>query len=235
MSTGFLMFPIGYAPTNDGAVVPGGKLTFSRTGTSTAQNTYNVSTLGGGNENSNPVVLNAEGYLDTKVYGDPTTGFKYRVTFTDANDVQIWQVDDVTMGAADAYALGGVAASSFPQVQTGSFTATITGHASNPTGTVKYTINGTNVKLYRDGTEISDTSNSTSMTLTGLPAACQPAGARQVPCILTDNSVNVSGKAVLAAGSGTITFGMGAGLSTTGFTSSGSKGIATGWEINYSL
>jgi hypothetical protein len=120
-------------------------------------------------------------------------------------------------------------------VQTGSFTATITGHASDPTGTIKYTITGTNVKLYRDGTEISGTSNSTAMTLTGLPAACQPSGPRQVLCVLTDNSINVLGKAVLASGSGTITFGMGAGLATTGFTGSGTKGIGTGWEINYSL
>lgn len=120
MSDGMLLFPIGYAPTSDGAVVPGGKLHFTRTGTSTAQDTYSDSALN--SANANPVVLNAEGYLDTKIYGDPDTGFNYRVRLTDANDVEIWSVDDVSC-AVDATQLGGVASSDFARLsQNNTFT-----------------------------------------------------------------------------------------------------------------
>lgn len=115
MSTGFLIFPIGYAPTDNGAVIPNGKLTFSRTGTSTLQNTYSDSALTV--PNANPVVLNAEGYLDTKIYGDPSTGFNYRIKFTDSADVQIWQVDDVTV-TVDAATIDGIDSTDLARLST---------------------------------------------------------------------------------------------------------------------
>src|SRR5688572_22800480 len=102
MSTGSLLFPLGYVPLDDnGNPVPSGTLTFARTGTSTAQDTYSDSTLD--TPNANPVVLNSAGRLTTKVYGNPTSGFDYRVTLATAAAVQVWQFDDVKVdGAASA-------------------------------------------------------------------------------------------------------------------------------------
>lgn len=229
MSTGFLMFPVGYAPTNDGAVVPGGKLTFSRTGTSTLQDTFTDSSLTPGNENSNPVVLNPEGYLDTKVYGDPTTGFKYRIKFTDANDVQIWQHDDVNVIGDD-----------LTTIVEGSFTGTLTGYASGPTGTVSYKViadaSGVGKKCtLRIAADITGTSNATTMTMTGLPAAVSPTVNVRVLCDLFDNSGSYVGVAVISASGTTITFAIDQPFVSNGFTNSGTKGLSSGWQIDYDL
>lgn len=117
MAQGSLLFPVGYTPMDGGAAVASGKLYFYRTGTTTAQNTYSDSALS--SANANPVVLNSEGYLDTKVYGDPGSGYKYRVRLTDSADTQIWQVDDVlaaptqTNGSFTAAVRGGSTAGTY--------------------------------------------------------------------------------------------------------------------------
>jgi hypothetical protein len=85
---------------DNGNPVPGGKLIFTRTGTSTPQDTYSDSTLL--TPNSNPVVLNSAGRITTKIYGNPATGFDYRVAFTTSADVAVWSpVDDVTVDVPD--------------------------------------------------------------------------------------------------------------------------------------
>jgi len=227
MSTGSLLFPVGYAPLDGGAAVPSGKLYFSRTGTATAQDTYTDSALT--TANSNPVELNAEGYLDTLVYGDPSTGFDYRVKFTTSADVQIWQVDDVVVDGADT--------ASFTS---GSFTGTVTGYATPPTGTVTYRVFGSSdgtgktVTLYI-ASAITGTSDATAMTMTGLPAAVTPSIAVSVPTIVTDNGTVVIASASIAAAGTTITFACDQPFSSTGFTASGTKALAAGWTISYPM
>jgi hypothetical protein len=82
-------------PLNGSVGVPLSKLTFSRTGTSTAQNTYSDSALT--TPNANPVVADANGVFG-KIYLDAGTGFDYRVKWTTSADVLIWQEDDIKAG-----------------------------------------------------------------------------------------------------------------------------------------
>lgn len=82
-------------PLNGSVGVPLSKLTFSRTGTTTAQDTYTDSALTTPNEN--PVVADANGMFP-KIYLDPSTGYDYRVKWTTSADVLIWQEDDIKAG-----------------------------------------------------------------------------------------------------------------------------------------
>jgi hypothetical protein len=120
---------------------------------------------------------------------------------------------------------------------TGTFTGTLTGMASATTGTMTYTISGNIATLYMGF--INGTSNSTSFTITGLPAALQPATLSPfVPAMTLDNGGAILGGAALSPGSGTITMQrdvLATGLfSATGWTASGSKGT-NGATITYSL
>lgn len=286
------------SPLTLGVVAAGSKLTFSRTGTSTAQNTYSDSALT--TPNANPVIADSGGTFG-KIYLDPSTGFDYRVKWTTSADVLIWQEDDIKAGstASASYRLtdaaptlylvetdaaannghwritlngeqlsidvGNDAESSWVQaltidrtlnvvdsinvkatalqqngtaiIQTGTFTGTPTGGSSPSTGTVNYTITNGNIVTLRAASAIVVNSTSTAFTMTGLPAALQPA-ATLVSCPVVSGNVtpqNNSGMASLTA-SGTITFYMGSPLSTTGFANDGNpKGTPLGWTITYRL
>ncbi len=124
---------------------------------------------------------------------------------------------------------------------TGSFTATLTGFASNPTGPVYYRIvNGVCSLVTALGGSILATSNAATMTMTGLPTVCFPGGGPRVPCMLENNSLpDILGEAVVG-NTGVITFQISTGTSpiqcaSNGFTSSGTKGIQQGWTITYPL
>jgi hypothetical protein len=134
---------------------------------------------------------------------------------------------------ATGYFLNGVSI-----VQSGTFTGTVTGVTTTVTGTMTWVQNGNEVTIYSPA-GMSGTSNSTSMTMTGLPSALQPVGTQIVPCSLEDNSANVLGAATVSAG-GTITFsrsvvsGTAVTLSATGFTASATKGLNE-TQFTYSL
>jgi hypothetical protein len=120
-------------------------------------------------------------------------------------------------------------------LQSGTFTATLaTGYATPPTGTVAYRITGKSVTLFANPA-ITGTSNANVLTLTGIPAAAQPAQTVTVPCFVTDNAIQVIATCNLSSGSGTLTFGMGAGFSVTGFTTTGTKGLQSGFTVTYPL
>lgn len=126
-------------------------------------------------------------------------------------------------------------ASDLIDAQTGSFTGTLTGFAVNPTGTINFAITGNHCTLYNDGALISATSNATSMTMTGLPAAVQPANATTVGCeALRDNSINANSGAATISGA-VVSFLIGNPKSGSGFTALGDKGVGTGWSITYPL
>jgi hypothetical protein len=74
-----------------GVRLPGAKLYFYQSGTSTPQNTYTDIDLSVAHEN--PVVADSEGAF-APIYLDPSLPH-YRVKLTTADDVQIWQIDDV--------------------------------------------------------------------------------------------------------------------------------------------
>lgn len=71
--------------------LPGAKLTFSQTGTSTLQDTYQDEALT--TPHANPVVADANGVFEP-IYLDPTLP-NYRVKLTTSADVLLYQVDDV--------------------------------------------------------------------------------------------------------------------------------------------
>lgn len=122
----------------------------------------------------------------------------------------------------------------FPGISGQLFTGTLTGMTATTNLAVKYIIDSRSVvTLSVAGT---GTSNSTSMTMTGLPTQIiPPTVGSTVPCLLTDNgTTNLIGWATVNT-AGTITFGLGANPNTTGFTAAGTKGLPSGWTITYPL
>lgn len=216
MARGALLLPPGYHPLIDGAVVPSGKLAFYQTSTTTPQSTYTDANLSV--SNSNPVQLNANGGLDTLVYGDPSLS-RYRLRIYSSADVLLDTHDDLLVWGADT-----------ANYSEGSFTGTITGCTTSPTGTVNYRIfanssgTGKFVILYIDSA-ITGTSNTTALTLTGLPAAVTPVTTRYSHgTIATDNGASVQAFAHVTSG-GAVVFYTDDPLSTTGWTNSGTKGV----------
>lgn len=77
----------------DGAPLAGGKLYFYAAGTSTPKDTFTDSALTPGQENPNPIILNASGFADDPIYGSAAG---YKVDLTDADDVAVagWPRDN---------------------------------------------------------------------------------------------------------------------------------------------
>lgn len=109
----------------------------------------------------------------------------------------------------------------------GTFTGVLTGLTASVNASVSWVRQGSIVVMTISGT---GTSNSTSLTMTGLPSNLQPATLRQlIPCNVEDAGANTSGLADVPAGSGTITFyritvATGA-WNATGYTATGTKGL----------
>ena len=80
-----------------GIVMPGGKLYFYVTGTTTPAITYSDQNLS--TPNANPVVANGAG-LFPSIFLNPSV--TYKVTLTDASDDQIWTADPVSGGLTNA-------------------------------------------------------------------------------------------------------------------------------------
>lgn len=108
-------------------------------------------------------------------------------------------------------------------ILSGTFTATLTGCTTAPTATVNYTIRDSIAVLNLPS--LTATSNSTSCTLTGLPAILQPlTQTSNVPVAISDSGTySLNAAMSIAPGSGTMTLSKAG--STTGFTASGAKGI----------
>lgn len=85
-----------------------------------------------------------------------------------------------------------------------SFTATLTGCTTAPTGTVKYTKNGNVVTL--DVPAFTATSNATTKSLTGAPAAVRPAAQKIFTGIGRDNGGAYSGVEIVVETTGVINF-----------------------------
>lgn len=152
---------------------------------------------------------------------DPDTGF-YRDT---ANQIAI--------------ALAGVAAG---QIAQGSFTGTITGCTTSPTGTIAYQRIGNIVTLWCEA-GVTGTSNASTLTMTGLPAIVQPAGASKkvFSAFMTDGTAGSVAIGVGQVLAGTATFSIGStsgGLlisTASAWTASGTKGLSAGWTMTYSV
>ena len=127
----------------------------------------------------------------------------------------------------------------------GSFTGTLTGYASNPTGTFywnKLDLDGTHSKvtLWADpaGSGVTGTSNANTMTMTGIPAAINPTtnSVGEVLCLVYDAGTSGKSGYLQVANNNVITFYVDPGTGTfgsTSFTTSGTKGLANGWSASY--
>lgn len=124
----------------------------------------------------------------------------------------------------------------------GSWVTTLSGiFAVNPTGTLKWEKQGTQVTIWADA-NITGTSNAGGgITCSGLPAAITPSSARIVPCVAISNggAAQQLGNANIQPG-GTIILGVAtaSGSNTiigSFFGASLTCGIFGGWSITYSL
>lgn len=125
-------------------------------------------------------------------------------------------------------------------VSEGSFTGTLTGMSGATTGTIYYKVVSGIVTLWVT-TDVTGTSNTTALTMTGLPTAVRPGSYRSVHCDLHDNTQAGMAALAIVEPLGTITFRLArqdsiANLiqySATGFTNSGTKGLGSTWTISY--
>ena len=206
---------------NTGQVLSGGLINTYLAGTSTPQTTYQDS--GGSTPNSNPIVLNSAGRIGNTGEIWVPAGTALKLVVTDSASNVLTTLDNVS-SLNDPSATG----------SSGQFTGTLTGMTGTINGTVKYTVSGKLVALSCGG--ILGVSNSTAMTMTGLPSVLAPvSGAIIVPSILEDNGNQFVGGWALVSSGGTavITFGTGINNNQAGFTNSGTKGLPVNWTINY--
>ncbi len=129
-----------------------------------------------------------------------------------------------------------------PYISNDIFTATLTGMTTTVTGTVAYKKVGRLATLYVFGGDITGASNTTAMTMTGVPAAVTALDRQRVPCFgISDNGNTIAGIADIDGA--IITFypyntnGVAnyVSASATGFTNSGTKGLLDGWSITYAV
>lgn len=121
-----------------------------------------------------------------------------------------------------------------PQDATGSFTVTLTGMTSTITGTIRYRIvNGKTVQLWVPAA-INGTSNSTLMSLTGIPAAIQPVTPKNLLFYMENNTSNTTWWEGTITASNSSTWNCLYAGATGGFTASGVKGLNAGC-VSYTL
>jgi hypothetical protein len=122
----------------------------------------------------------------------------------------------------------------------GSFTGTLTGCTTSPTATFYYSVtdlDGTysEVKLWCPA-GLSATSNAATLTVTGLPAAIQSASTQaRANTHSIDNSNTIPSLITITAGASVLNFNVftGTNYSSLAYTTSGTKGINTGWNLSY--
>ena len=104
---------------NSGQVLTGGKLYTYLAGTTTPAATY--TTNAGNVANSNPIILDAAGRVPDSGEIWLTAGTQYKFVLKDANNVQLWTVDNLT-GLASSAQSGYVTATQSQTVVTVPFT-----------------------------------------------------------------------------------------------------------------
>jgi hypothetical protein len=114
----------------------------------------------------------------------------------------------------------------------GSFVAELTGFTTTVEPTIEYQILSPMVFLWLD-TNTFATSNSTGMSLTGVPAALRPPTSRQGMTLARDNGAGQVARQSLGS-TGIIIFDLSP-YTGGGFTASGSKGLFAGWTHVYAI
>lgn len=131
-------------------------------------------------------------------------------------------------------------------VSTGSFTGTITGVTVLTQGTIEWmritAADGNDLIILSCDSDIVGTSNTTQMTMTGVPVALRPSSDRSGPCFVRNEAKFTNALAQVDSG-GTITFYAPDNTSNTTnpfwsfttFGNVGSKGLEQGWHLIYRL
>lgn len=245
------------SPVFGGDSLAGCKLYFFQSGTLTPIVTYTTAALSVAH--SHPVVADGDGVFPA-IFMDEATNETYRVQLKDSTDVLQYDVDnlrnfarnpnfttielghasDTTISRASAgtIAVEGVnvltTATGMPIGVTGSYNGTFTGCTTTDAVAIRYAISGSVVSLHVVGGIA--TSNATSFTITGAPAAIRPATAQlgysTVYAFTNNGSVEYGTVGVRMTTAGTLEFARN--NSTTGFTNSGNKG-PTDFLLTYNL
>jgi hypothetical protein len=118
--------------------------------------------------------------------------------------------------------------------ETGTFIGTLTGCTTAPTATFYWCRAGDIITISL-GSNLTATSNAVTLTVTGLPAALQPARQQQCAATVFDNGSPVPAWVQVLAGSGTITFLTFSTSNGNGWTNSGTKGPYASFSITYKL
>lgn len=124
----------------------------------------------------------------------------------------------------------------------GSFTGTLTGCTTSPTATINWYRTGNLVTLYFTS-NLQATSNSTSMTVTGIPASLRPTTSVRAFCApdFVDNGQSSIMPYALINSSGVATFiplfnfFSAAAFDDASWTTSGTKGVAGGASLTYPI
>ena len=159
------------------------------------------------------------------------------LTWTNAGGVQIGAPTGGDKGAGTLNVSGAlyINNAAVPAPVSGTFTGTLTGCTTSPTDTCVYAISGNLCTLFVAA--VTGTSNTTAMTITGLPAACQPTRTQLLmpPLDSCENGGAVVGTISMevTASSGTLTFLLS--NNSAGFGNTLVKGVATGFTVSYLL
>jgi hypothetical protein len=130
-------------------------------------------------------------------------------------------LDGLNFPGANALQIDGLPV---PDSDTSSYTGTLTGLTTTVTTTV--TLRRAGALCLIAWAAASGTSNTTALTVTGMPAAFRPSAARQgAYCTVTDNGTQQQGQVAIET-SGDLTFSVGAASGV--FTNSGGKGFPAG-------
>lgn len=119
----------------------------------------------------------------------------------------------------------------------GTFTATLTGMTGSVTFTATYYVSGNiaSISCSNRSLDKTGTSNTTSMTLTGLPTVIRPSTLSTTGfCGNVIDAGATKSAQVTYSGAGVLSFALGFD-GTTAFTNSGTKGLTRNWNIIYPL
>ena len=209
------------------AYVSGQMFTFIAAGSNTGATTLNINSVG-----AKAVVKNQSGGYGALDAGDIISGDTYVVIYDDAGTDQFVLVNPTlfSIGGTPVTADAAEINETCDGTSSGSYTATATGLTTAPTVTVYYKIRGAMVFIETRAT-ISATSNASSLTLTGGPAAIRPAATTGEGVVQVFDNGNAEAGTIAMQAGGTIEFGR---ISNAGFTTSGSKGCNT-FSFSYML
>lgn len=120
-----------------------------------------------------------------------------------------------------------------------SFTGTFTGFTTVVTATVQYRIYNNVAYMFFSTTPPTGTSNTTSMTMTGLPSVLIPSQGRFLLCCVENNANLEQLAGLLIDNVGNCTFylySVATGqFSSVGFTASNAKGLPADWNVSYPI